>query len=46
MPKKLNVIGSRPARLDGVDKVTGQARFGPVWYMVKSFAVRMHMHES
>jgi xanthine dehydrogenase molybdenum-binding subunit len=29
MGKSMQVIGSRPTRLDGVDKVTGQARFGP-----------------
>lgn len=29
MAKRLNVIGTRPARLDGIDKVMGQARFGP-----------------
>ncbi|TFG70083.1 MAG: xanthine dehydrogenase family protein molybdopterin-binding subunit [Anaerolineales bacterium] len=29
MTESGNVIGTRPARLDGIDKVTGQARFAP-----------------
>ncbi len=29
MTKRLNIIGTRPARFDGIDKVMGQARFAP-----------------
>jgi xanthine dehydrogenase molybdenum-binding subunit len=29
MSERLKVVGTNPARLDGIDKVTGQARFAP-----------------
>lgn len=29
MEKVMHIVGTRPQRLDGIDKVTGQAQFGP-----------------
>ncbi len=29
-PGKYHVVGTRPIRHDGLDKVTGRAKFGPI----------------
>jgi len=44
------VVGTRPDRPDGIDKVTGRARFGMLMrqecFMQYAFARRMHMQGS
>ena len=32
-PRQFKIVGTRPLRPDGIDKVTGRARFGADMYM-------------